>query len=430
MRSISRVLILTAVASAAGGVACSDDEQAPPVVPDAGQTTTRDAGEVSSSNSLDSSTSDEQLSTSSGVPSDVDDASLSTDASSSTELTDAGSGIVESSDGAAADAAATSAPVSMDGGANSGTDAAIELDAGDANSDGSVERDASDPPAEFSPPRGPCATADRIGRFIIESQESFGVVQGTFSNAVVPTAVPDVVVEDGTCRLDMRRTLSCVPACESGETCGEGGECVPYPARISVGEVKITGLTKPTELTPQNPGFIYLASGASNPPYTPGTEIILTASGSEETPGFDLFGVGSTPLSQEPNWVIEDGEDLAINWPSAGVDASTTVLVELTIDQHGTSPLSLACEFPDTGSAFVPATLIDQMLGAGVSGFPNGRITRRTADHVDVPLGCVELAVGSPRAASVTVAGYTPCHNTDDCPEGQTCNVPLERCED
>jgi hypothetical protein len=107
----------------------------------------------------------------------------------------------------------------------------------------------------------------------------------------------------------------------------------------------------------------------------------------------------------------------------------TRVLIEMTIDQHGTSPLSLACDFPDTGSATIPASIIDQLINSGVTGFPNGRITRRTADHVDLDVGCVDLIVGSRLSASVAVAGYTPCNGPEDCPDDETCNVPLERCE-
>jgi hypothetical protein len=54
---------------------------------------------------------------------------------------------------------------------------------------------------------------------------------------------------------------------------------------------------------------------------------------------------------------------------------------------------------------------------------------RRTADHVDLAIGCVDFVVGSPLAASVSVSGFTPCNGPADCPTGQTCNMALERCE-
>jgi hypothetical protein len=182
-------------------------------------------------------------------------------------------------------------------------------------------------------------------------------------------------------------------------------------------------------MSPLPPGNSYFSPGADNPPYVVGGEVVLSAQGTGATPAFQLFGIGSEPLAEAPTWVVQRGEDLALEWPAPTSKLETSVLVELTIDQHGISPLSLACEFDDTGSAVIPAQLVQLLISAGVSGFPNGRIARRTADHVELDVGCVELIVGSPRAASVAVSGYTPCDAPSDCPSPQTCNLPLQRCE-
>ncbi len=281
----------------------------------------------------------------------------------------------------------------------------------------------------FAPPRGACAISDRVGRFTIERQVDFGVVQGTIAEGVVPTSVPELVVEQGTCKLLERRTLGCLPPCVGAETCGEAGQCIPYPRQLSVGDVHVSGLTRETRMAAQVPGNAYFSPGADNPPFAVLSEIVLQAEGAGELPAFALFGVGSEPLAQAPRWLIEAGADLLLSWARAGSDAGTTVAVELTIDQHGVSPLSLGCEFEDSGSAVVPASLIDQMIGSGVSGFPNGRIMRRTADHVELGVGCVELLVGSPLPVAVAVAGHTPCNVPADCPAQQSCNVPLQRCE-
>jgi hypothetical protein len=285
------------------------------------------------------------------------------------------------------------------------------------------------PGATFVAPRGACELADRVGGFSIEKQVQFGVVQGTVTDGVVPTAIPTLALSDGACKLLERRTLACIPACVGAETCGEGGACIPYPRQVSVGEVTVSGLTQETRMSPLAPGNSYFAPGADNPPYAVGREVVLSAAGAGELEAFQLFGTGSEPLVDAPLWQLEAGQDLSIEWPAPASGVGTTVLVELTIDQHGASPLSLSCEFPDTGSAAVPAALIDRMIDSGVSGFPNGRITRRTADHVDVGAGCVDLVVGSPLAASIGLAGYTPCNGDEDCPSGQGCNIVLERCE-
>jgi hypothetical protein len=294
-----------------------------------------------------------------------------------------------------------------------------------------IDEPADDPAADvaFTAPRGPCELGERVGGFSIEKQASFGVIQGAVTDGVVPTAIPRLVLEQGTCRVLERRNLACQPACVGAQTCGESGTCIPYPRQVSAGDVTISGLTRETVMSPQQPGNAYFAPGADNPPFTAQSNIVLSAAGAGELLPFQLFGVGSEPLAQAPAWVLEVGVDLALAWPAAATAVGTTVLFELTIDQHGISPLSLSCEFEDTGSASVPAAIVDQLIGAGVSGFPNGRITRRTADHVDLGVGCVELVVGSPLAASVSVAGETPCNGSGECPQGQTCNIPLQRCE-
>ncbi len=100
------------------------------------------------------------------------------------------------------------------------------------------------------------------------------------------------------------------------------------------------------------------------------------------------------------------------------------------IDQHGNSPVALLCTFADAGTGIVPGALIDQLLTAGVSGFPNGTLRRQTIDSTTLDAGCVELVVGLTREPEgVSVAGHVPCQSTADCPPGLTCNVPIETCQ-
>jgi hypothetical protein len=277
--------------------------------------------------------------------------------------------------------------------------------------------------------RGECDIASRVGRFSVEGQSDFGVVQGAVFEGVVPTSVPRLASEAGFCKLLERRNLACTPACVGATTCGEDGACIPYPRQISVGNVTISGLTQATNLAPQNPGNGYFAPGADNPPFTVGGEVTLKAEGESGRTGFELKGVGSAALGAKPSWLIERGKGLSVLWDNGHSGAKTRVTIELSVDQHGISPLTLACEFEDTGSASIPATVIDRLLDSGVSGFPNGRIFRRTADRVELDLGCVDFLVGSPLAADVSVAGVVPCKKIADCPAGQTCNLMQELCE-
>jgi hypothetical protein len=309
---------------------------------------------------------------------------------------------------------------------------------GSPSSNGGSEAGPNEPPPDdtkpppepsFTAPRGACDVSARIGGFKVEKQVDFGVVQGEVRDGVVPTAIPNVVDDDGRCRLLERRNLACFPACVGMETCGESGACIPFPRQVSVGEVRISGLIRDTVMSPLMPGNSYLSPGAPNPPYVVESPIVLSAAGQEGIPAFQLFGIGSEPLGEAPTWVLTPGSDLVLEWSAPTVDVATTVLAELSIDQHGITPLSLSCELEDTGTATIPAAIVDRLIASGVTGFPNGRITRRTADHVDLAIGCVDLVVGSPLSANVSVSGFTPCDAPGDCPSGQTCNIALERCE-
>ena len=77
----------------------------------------------------------------------------------------------------------------------------------------------------------------------------------------------------------------------------------------------------------------------------------------------------------------------------------------------------------------MPASVVQQLVEVGVSGFPSGVLTRRTADKADAGEGCTDFAISSRREVAVDVIGYTPCISTNDCPDGQTCNVELQICE-
>jgi hypothetical protein len=265
-----------------------------------------------------------------------------------------------------------------------------------------------------------------VGRFTVEKQKDFGIVQGTVLDGIVPTSIPVLVVEKDGCKIWRRQNLACNPACDSTQTCGEKGKCISYPRQVSVGVVSIDGLTKPVEMKPQAPGAVYFAPGQDNPPFDKSARVRLKASGDEAIDAFELYGDGSAPLTEVPSWVLKSGEALEVSWP-AGTTA-TWIDLELTIDQHGITPLSLTCQFDDDGSAQIPQELVDQLLDSGVSGFPNGRMQRHTLDHINGDLGCIELSVGSTLSADVRVAGITPCSKPEDCPSGLMCDTVKEIC--
>ena len=140
--------------------------------------------------------------------------------------------------------------------------------------------------------------------------------------------------------------------------------------------------------------------------------------------------MGLEPLeASEGVWTIYSSTDLPLTWDAPSDSARSAVHVRLTIDQHGITPVQLQCDFEDTGYAAIPGALLDQLIGFGVSGIPTATLTRRTVDSVEVAGGCVDFSVAWNDRPEVDVDGFTPCHSTQDCPPGETCNKALEICE-
>lgn len=269
---------------------------------------------------------------------------------------------------------------------------------------------------------GACPAETRFGGFEISAAEGYSTVGGSVADGVVPTSVPTEVATDGECRLLRRENPFCDPGCDAGEACDLDGTCVPYPENQDVGEVSVAGLAVDLRMTATPPSSTYFDTSVPHPVYEPDATIELVAG------DLTLHGVGPEELvSDTLDWTVGEGS-LAVSWdPPVGIGRSTVEL-RLTVDQHGATPLSVVCDFADDGAGEVPEALIDALLDAGVTGWPNGMLTRRTADQAAYGAGCVELLVTRPVLATVTVSGHTPCDSFDDCPPGQFCDLVLETC--
>lgn len=274
---------------------------------------------------------------------------------------------------------------------------------------------------------GACDPAERWGRFSVEADESYALVTGMVRDGVVPADVLDEVETDGDCTLWRRTNPYCDPGCSSDEACTDAGECVPYPLGQDLGTVTVEGLLETVAMEPVEPDNSYFDTSIPNPPWTDGAVVRLTAGTMElEGLGFPTFA------PNEPAWTISSGAPLAVTWSAAPSDTLTTVHLDLTIDQHGATPLTLTCEFADDGTGEVPAALVDQLVASGVTGYPNGRIGRRTVDRAEwstgSATGCVEMVVTQPVVPDVTVSGFYPCTGDEDCPGELTCDEAQELC--
>jgi hypothetical protein len=247
---------------------------------------------------------------------------------------------------------------------------------------------------------GACPLADKVGTFDIAHREIYSAVTGDVANAVVPLTVLQPAESEGGCTLYRKVNPFCDPPCTAGDVCNHDELCVPFPTKLSAGTVTITGLTAELVMEP-NVVNSYQATEIDHPPFTAATPILLSAAGSE-VESFMLDGIGVEPLVvTDDSWTMVDGDPLAITWTAASGDGA--IKATFNVDQHGNSPVTMFCDFPDTGTATVPATLVEKLIEYGMSGAASGHLFRHTVDSVTISEGCVELNVFSHHQAQLAV---------------------------
>ncbi len=276
--------------------------------------------------------------------------------------------------------------------------------------------------------RGECDMAYDFGGFEVVAVTGTTEVAGAVANGVVPERVLEVTASEGDCRVLRRNNPYCEPACEPGYACDFEGACIEYPANQDLGTVTVGGLLQAVTMTATFPGNTYFDTTLPHPAFEAGEVVYLDMPGGSYGPA-TFFGVGVEPLDEAPEWSIDPDADLVVAW-TAPVSAvvRSTVVAEVSIDQHGITPSVLRCEFADDGEGTVPRALLWSLVGAGVTGFPAGSLSRRTADALGAGEGCMDFVVSWTASATVSVLGHTPCVSTDDCPAGEVCNLELQTC--
>ncbi len=280
------------------------------------------------------------------------------------------------------------------------------------------------------PLAGACDLAEDFGGFQVVSAETGSAVEGDVSDGVVPQSVLEEVQRTDDCFVLRRNNPYCEPSCAAGETCDFNGECLPYPTKQDLGTVSLAGLTQAVSMEPVFPGNTYYDTTLPTPPFDAGQLIALDMPGGVYGP-LTLYGVGVEPLvSNDALWSVEAGQDLVVHWEApVGDVVRSEVGLSVNVDQHGTSPGAVYCTFEDDGEGTVPATLIDFLVEAGVTGFPSGSLERRTQDQGAAGQGCMDLTIVAPISVEVDVVGFTPCVDDRDCPDDLACNLELQVCE-
>jgi len=281
-------------------------------------------------------------------------------------------------------------------------------------------------------PYEPCPIESNVGEFLIELGADFTSVEGKVLDGVTPSLIPTTLASAGECRLVTLPNLLCDPACPaSTQTCGTNNQCLPLPVAHDVGTVSVSGLARDVQMSANaNTGNYRPGPPAlPHPGFAAGADLRLASSGGDYTPfelrgwGIDVLEVPLEPLTVNP------AQPVAIAWAAPAAAGPARVNARLNINNHGSSNTWVECDFPDTGSASIPAELVDGLIERGASGFPTLTLARRTASSVAIEPGCVQLLVKSELDLDVNLAGLVSCNDDTMCPEGQTCK-PIERfCE-
>lgn len=296
-------------------------------------------------------------------------------------------------------------------------------------SDSAPDRNGDETPEGSAELDGRCDVAHRIGGFEVGTDDQFTTVTGQVKASIVQSIFLEDIGATESCRLIRRTNPFCDPACTSPDICSVDMKCVPAPVAKSVGTVQVTGLAAGVSMEPAQPGSRYFFTKLPHPGMVAGQTVALTAAGADLS-GFSLHGEGVDQVElPEGAWTLERGQPIELAWTPGSNAEKTRVRATLNIDQHGATPVTMQCEFPDSGAGTIAAELVDGLLDAGISGFPNGNVYRETADKVELAEGCVDFVVFAHAQRELVAAGHIPCKTNAECKAaGLVCDLPSESC--
>jgi hypothetical protein len=290
-----------------------------------------------------------------------------------------------------------------------------------------------------------CKDEVRMGDFELALRERqndieafTGIEPATVYDSIDPSTIAKVEMEIGGCRIlrPPQAIPPCSPECnQDTQICTLAG-CKPRPTAQDLGTVSIDGLKVPGTLDKRAGDFVYTNPQWPHPAFDEGADLVLRATGAGRNAPFTArgWGVGSLIVPPE-KLLVENGKPVTLTWTPPGKPGPTRMLINFSVNRHGSVDAWLECEVPDTGSHTIDAALVSRLFSFGLSGFPSVDMKRQTADTAMVASGCVEFNVVSAVNREITVPGLISCTGQDPepgqpppCPPGQTCGDDL-RCQ-
>ena len=223
--------------------------------------------------------------------------------------------------------------------------------------------------------------------------------------------------------------------CEvSTQICTANDTCTPYPSRIGVGDVTVTGVSTTSGATSFALALsddIYFTSGDVSlvyPGVTEGEAISISATGGS-VPAFEISAKGIRPLVLDASsYVLPSAGAFTVTWAPPGAASDARVQLVLRVQRYILKG-QIACDVADTGSLTISANLISSLIALGVGGYPELTVTRRSLGTTTIANGQVVLSVESSVSPTLSIEGYTSCSGDFDCSAGQTCNTSVKVCQ-
>jgi hypothetical protein len=266
--------------------------------------------------------------------------------------------------------------------------------------------------------------------------ESYSEVTGfMYDGSPAELVIWDKKKTEGDCSLYTPRTPFC-ESCASGQVCVDTNTCRTPPATHDVGNVSFTGLNAPSGTSPLPLTMVSNASGTTYlgaetlpmPPCVAGAAVSMSVTGKGDYPAFSIQTQCIPPLVvTNSSFAIASGQAFNLTWTPSSV---ATARVQFTFDlsHHGGSKGKVICETGDTGSLTVSGTLMESLIGLGVTGYPKAYVNRIILATASVGTGQAQLKIYADRDYVAELAGLISCQNDTECPTGQTCLVPGQMC--
>lgn len=164
----------------------------------------------------------------------------------------------------------------------------------------------------------------------------------------------------GACRLLTFQPAQCDAFCVG--VCVEKGVCKPYPARISAGALRFSGLKMPVTLQPRSQN-IYYGDTPMNAELFGAGDVISVETAGADFAGFRLTTPGVATLEtrsvSNDEIRLEDGADYTFTWTPSDARARLRLTLNSNNRSHG-QPYEgiIECDAPDTGSLTIAKELI------------------------------------------------------------------------